>query len=501
MPHVLMLKCGDGILTQYIELFEFVSPNQNEVARKGEKGWLRFSDIANSYISFTVKDLDSVMLHIRTFVFPKYGGRFIQDPPMNFPLRGEVCRSTFLVSPWGMWIELTEWSESRHKKPVIRALQGSEEVMNPYIGKTIAEIPTPSFLVDLDSLENNAKLMGDRFAEKKMKWCPTGKGHKCPSLVKKMHEFGAEGVVALTVDEAMGFSLNGIDDIYLANEIVGEEKINRLSLLAKRVKRLRVNVESMQNLTDLEQAVKKWEIATPIHVMVELNINHNRCGVSPHEAVELAKAAKRLENAPRPCIVFAGICGYEGHTPILPPEQKLIETQKSHAILAEAKALIEKEGIEVPIVSGGGSSNYPAALQVGVLTEIQAGGGALTDSLYAYKAGLIDHGHKIGSLTLTTIMSVSPQCDRAMGDAGFKSVGWHPFGGLPLLRDRTDLKVIGLSAEHTKLQSSEEGGVVNVKRGDKVVMINGYTDAMGFLHKRIFAVRGDVVEAVWQTLV
>lgn len=81
--------------------------------------------------------------------------RFVQDPPMEFPLRGEVCRSTFLVSPWGQWIELTCWSESARLKAPITAQQAAP-LPDPRIGRSIFDatakgaLPTPSFLVDLD---------------------------------------------------------------------------------------------------------------------------------------------------------------------------------------------------------------------------------------------------------------------------------------------------------------------------------------------------------------
>ena len=77
-------------------------------------------------------------------------------------------------------------------------------------------------------------------------------------------------------------------------------------------------------------------------------------------------------------------------------------------------------------------------------------------------------------------------------------MGWHPFGGLPQPRDRSDLRVIGLSAEHTKFESKSPGSPVNLKRGDKVVLIPGYLDAMGFLHNEIYALRNDKVEEVWK---
>lgn len=199
-------------------------------------------------------------------------------------------------------------------------------------------------------------------------------------------------------------------------------------------------------------------------------------------------------------IKFIGITGYEGHTPILKPEDKTRETAKSHAILAVAKKMIEEERVKVLVVSGGGSCNYMDCLAQDILTEIQAGGGVIGDLLYYHQANLKDHGHLMGSLLLTEIISMPRDQSRAIGNAGFKSAGWHPFGGLPQPRDRQDLQVIGLSAEHTKIEAVNKGEKVNLAHGDKLVLIPGYTDAMGFLHKTIFAIRNDVVEQVWSTV-
>jgi D-serine deaminase-like pyridoxal phosphate-dependent protein len=206
--------------------------------------------------------------------------------------------------------------------------------------------------------------------------------------------------------------------------------------------------------------------------------------------------AKELESNNRG-VIFAGISGYEGHTPILAPADKTRETIAAHSILREAKRLIESCGIRVNIVTGGGSCNYIDSLNTNVLTEIQAGGGVLSDALYLDKAHLRDHGHQNAVFLVTQIMSVSSDGKRAIGDAGFKATGWHPFGGLPQPFNRSDLQVIGLSAEHTKFQLN---GDAKVKRGDKIVMVPGYTDAVGFLHRQLHAVRNGIVEQVWPTV-
>lgn len=493
MPHVIMLKCGDQPLTQYVEIFEWHSPDQKSLG-----AWHKFSDIGNSYISFTVKDMDKVVAHIKEQVIPKWEGvRFIQDPPMQFPLRGEICTSTFLVSPWGMWIEITSWSESQRQVPVISAQRQPE--INSYIGKSIYALPTPAFMVDLDVVDHNIQLMRERITSQGIVWRVPSKAHRSPDLAHYILARGATGIVLLTLTEAERFAQQGINDIYLANQVGSKEELTRLSLLAKKVTRLRVAVDDADYLRELAAAVLQWEITSPIEVLVELNINHNRCGVSIDEAVHLAKRVHAIEQSSG-ALLFAGITGYEGHTAILSPEIKTQETKVAHGILARAKSLIEAAGIKVSVVSGGGSCNYLDCMTQGVLTEIQAGGGVLGDLLYYHHAHLQDHGHLMGALLLTQIISVPSDQSRAIGNAGFKTVGWHPFGGLPKPRDRKDLQVIGLSAEHTKIAALNKGDAVQLRRGDKLILIPGYTDATGFLHKEIYAIRADRVEQVWETV-
>lgn len=496
MPHVIMLKCGEHPLTQYVEIFEWKSPDHQPLS--GENGWHKFSDLGNSYISFTVQDIDSVVAHIKKNVIPKWKGtRFIQDPPMQFPLRGEICTSTFLVTPWGMWIELTCWSQSKELGTVVKAQQKIEK--NKYVDQHIQHLPTPSFLVDLDVVDHNIGVMAARMHDRGIEWRIPSKAHKCPELANYiLTHGGGNGVVLLTLEEAEKFAEAGINNIYLANQVGTQEELERLSLLAKQVNCLRVAIDDAVYLQNLAAAIEKWEIITPIEVLIELNVNHNRCGVNNvEEAVNLARLAKQIETTTG-AIIFSGITGYEGHTPILPDKDKSRETKLSHDILAKAKTAIELAGIKVNVVSGGGSCNYVDCLDIGILTEIQAGGGALCDLLYYHKANLKNHGHKMGALILTQIISVPSDQTRAIGNAGFKSVGWHPFGGLPEPRDRKDLRIIGLSAEHVKFENIVPNTPVNLTRGDKVILIPGYTDAMGFLHNEIYGIRNDHVEHVWK---
>ena len=494
LAHVIMLKCGDLPLTQYIELFEWQYVHAEK--QHCNQPWPKFHQLANNYISFTVKDMDKVIAHIKHRIITKWPQvKLIQDPPMRFPLRGEICTSTFLTTPWGMWIELTHWSASHQLGEVIAAQR--DDAIDPSIGLPIQKLPTPSLMIDLDIIDHNTQLMSQRFDQAGIDWRIPCKAHKCPELAQYLLAKGACGVVLLTLQEAEAFAKHGIDDIYLANQVGCDDDIRRLSILAKQLKRLRAAVDSIDYLQRHASAVQAWEIMSPIEILVEIDVNHHRCGVNTiDEALSIAIAAKDIELT-HGSIIFAGITGYEGHTPVLEPQQKSYETQRSHDKLAQAKTLIEAHGIPVRVISGGGSCNYQDCLNTGILTEVQAGGGAICDRLYSEKAQLKNFGHQMGALLLAQVISCPQDKSRAIGNAGFKQLGWHPFGGYPILRDHNDIEVIGLSAEHTKLCHRDSGSPIPLAWGDKFVMIPGYLDAMGFLHQQIYAIRNDIVVAKW----
>ena len=434
MPHVAMVKCGSYHLTQYVELFEWVSPDQYQP--NGQEKWFKFSDVGNSYIAFTVGDIAKVVDHLREVVIPKYGVRFIQDPPMSFPLRGELCTSFFITTPWGQWIEISEWSKSTPIHPHLRQnLNREEEVVfdssshNPAlssivkskeVGQALEMLETPAVFVDLSLMERNVDVLLSKAKEHKVAWIAVAKAHKSPQLAQRLVDKGAIGVLIMTVADAEIMSVLRSEHkrlvIFVANIVNIPSKLTKLVNLAASHPQhdYRVNVDHVQNVADLENAAKGAGVK--LHVMVELNVGHNRTGVSPEEAVELVRLINRKSH-----LVFDGISGYEGHTPVLPPDRKLEETKKSHSVLAETAALLkDKLGVAPAIISGGGSSNYPQALAVGVLNELQAGGVALCDKLYLHQANLADHNHVASLFVESTVISVNSHPLRAIADAGFK---------------------------------------------------------------------------------
>lgn len=348
------------------------------------------------------------------------------------------------------------------------------------MGKSIAELDTPALLVDLDAFDHNVATLAAAARAAGADWRPHIKASKAPELAKQLIAGGAIGVTSAKVSEAEQMVDGGVDDILIANEIVGPIKIVRLAKLARRA-RLCVAVDDADNLREIAAAMTAE--GTSVDVLIDINVNMNRCGVLPEAAPALAGLACDLEG-----VGLRGLMGYEGHVMNMDLEEKERETRAAAGVLAEARQLVEAGGIEVGCTSGGGTGNYWITLEQGHLTELQAGGGVLMDATYT-RMGV--RGHTNALFVLTQIIS-TPGARRAVGDAGWKATGRHT--GLPLVHGRPDLEVVGLSAEHTHYRLAPGAPV---RPGDRVQLIPHYSDSTVFLHREFHAIRDEVVQAVW----
>jgi len=520
LKEVVFIKCGDNELTQYIEFFEFVSPDQKPFDYNAQNKWLKSSDTGNSYVTFTVRDLDAAIDHIKEKSSKKWDVKVVHEKPIKNIIRGEEVLSNYIVTPWGQWIELTCYQKRKDLTKPIRVQRKDDSktglLKERYVGKSITELPTPSFLIDFDVMDHNIDIMKKRIKQdRNLSWVLPSKMHKCPKLANYLLEkTGANGILCLTLNETEKYIHSREPSIventlYFANQVTTSDQLQRISLAAKEVSNLRVTVDNKTYIKELAKAVESWEITTPIEVLIEVNIGHNRCGVnSPEEALELAKLIKQISQN-KGALVFTGICGYEGHTPVMPPQAKLAETKRGHSFMKTVKDHLEKHGFEVKLVSAGGSSNYMQALEVGIVNELQAGGGLVCDSLYYHKAGLSEFGHKIASSMLTTILSSPKDGSRFIADAGFKTIGLHPHSDLPYIKtnfvsnDNNDsFYCSGVSSEQIrfmKKEGSDSGALPGFSYGDKVELNIGYTDAMGFLNRQIFVIRKGICEDIYET--
>jgi len=352
-----------------------------------------------------------------------------------------------------------------------------------YIGMPVEEIDTPALLVDLDALEYNLEKMARHFREANKNLRPHTKSHKTPAIARMQLAAGAFGITCAKLGEAEVMADAGIQDILIANEVVGPRKIQRLMDLAARAD-IMVAVDSAANLAAVAEAAAARGVRP--RVLVEINIGHNRCGVIPGPGVvELARRA-----AEAPGVRFAGLMGYEGH--IIDLEDKETRDQSARECLqrlVDARADVEESGLEVEICSSSGTGDYYIATTCEGVTEVQAGSYALMDAAYAK----LDLGFK-NALTVLTMVTSRPAPEQVITDAGLKSV--TPEHGPPPVKDRDDLEVHALSEEHGRLRTLS-GPCEDLEVGDLLEFIPGHGCTTVNLHDQLYAVRRGRVEAIW----
>ncbi len=347
------------------------------------------------------------------------------------------------------------------------------------------ELETPALLLDLDLMEKNISHMSEYFRGKKAKLRPHVKNHKTPIIALKEIEAGAVGVAVAKLDEAEVMAWSGIRNIMLMNQIVTDEKIDRLTSLAKHAEII-VAVDNSDNVGRLSNSAAKKGVK--LGIVAEIDIGYHRSGVRPgNEALNLTRtivASKGLD--------FKGLAGYEGHVSLIKdPDERRTQDKLSMKALVETKDLIEDKGIPVEMVSAGGTGTYNISGEYPGITEVQAGSYVTMD--VAYRDCGIDFDCALS--VLSTVTSV-PSDDRAVLDTGLKTVTEDQ--GLPEVKGVEGIEVKKLSAEHMHLKFEKDH--TPLKIGDKVEVLPSDTDTTINLHSEFYGIRKGEVELVWPIL-
>jgi len=357
------------------------------------------------------------------------------------------------------------------------------------IGISKLEIDTPALLIDLPVMESNLKKMSDFFSGKDINLRPHVKIYKAtPDLAQMQLKAGAIGMTCAKLSEAEVLADAGIQDILIANQIVGSKKIQRLMNLASRTK-IMVAVDNQKNVSALSKTAQDYGVS--IQVLVEVNIGHNRCGVAPFEpALKLSEAVIAA-----PGLKFMGLMGYDGHCTLKVKEiDRERISKEANTLLVKTKKFIEEAGIEVPIVSASGTFTYRFASEIQGITDIQAGTYLLMDTTFK------EHGVREFDCALSVLATVISRSsypsdkDLAIIDVGRKSIS--PVFGMPEVKHPIGATLFSLSQEHGRMSLENDARSLDI--GDKIELWVSNSNGTVNLFNKFYAIRNDVVEAIWK---
>lgn len=348
------------------------------------------------------------------------------------------------------------------------------------IGRPRHYLVTPALILDLDAVRRNMAAMAEMSRNWQARLRPHYKAHKSPELAHLQAKAGAAGLCTATLWEAITLVRSGLEDVLIANEVVGFEKITALAAEA-RSHRLMVAVDDPRNASDLDAALRTAR--SSLEILIDVDVGMGRCGVrSAKEAVALAEHVTRLPN-----LRLRGVQGYEGHCLREPDrEARALKVKAAIDQLAGAAAALVRAGFACDIVSASGTGTCEWTGGDPRVTEIQAGSYLLMDRFHAGYS-------KEFSPALTVLATVvSRQGNTVVLDCGRKSVGID--FGPPALVAFPNCAARYLAEEHVLFDLD---GPSNLSVGDTAEIIPGYTPSTVNLYDVFHVVEHGTVVDVW----
>ena len=348
------------------------------------------------------------------------------------------------------------------------------------IGRRRNELVTPALILDLDVARRNIDFMMGKLKGLLAKLRPHVKGQKCVELALLQLDAGAIGICTATLWEALVMGRAGIEDILIANQVGGTEKIRALAGAARKG-RLAVAVDDPRNATDLSEAVCAQK--STLGVLIEIDVGMGRGGVrSSEEAVTLARHISRLKG-----LRLRGVQGYEGHCMHEPDRTvRAGKVKAAMAYVAEVVDRLAQAGFPCEVVSCGGTGTYDITAAIPIVTEIQAGSYVFMDNF---------HGNLVPgfSRSLTVLGTVVIQHGKTIVfDSGRKSIGIDFVQ--PTLAKYPQYQARYFAEEHALFDVDDR---CDLHLGDTAEFIPGYAPTTVNLYDAYHVVEKDVVVDVW----
>ncbi|WP_418966131.1 alanine racemase [Cetobacterium sp.] len=354
--------------------------------------------------------------------------------------------------------------------------------------KNILSLTTPSFLVDLDALENNINRYQNLADENSVELFPMLKTHKSSEITKMQIEAGAKGVLVGTLDEAEAVvKKSGVNKVMLAYPVIGDSNLDRIIALNEQCE-LFVAFDNEIPAMELSKKLNN----TKVNYQIIINSGLNRFGVSPEEGVDLYNALKKYPN-----LIFKGISTHTGQVYGFSKDYIEEITQKEIDVMSMAKKLLIENDAQVEFVATGTTPTFEGAIKSDEITVSRPGNYVFFDAI---QVALGAAKEEDCALTVLATVVSHPSEDLFILDCGSKCLGLDQGAhgnsltkGFGMIKDHPELTVIGLSEEVAKVKKE---GPTALKIGDKVQIIPNHSCSAANMTNYLIGHRNGTVEKI-----
>jgi len=242
---------------------------------------------------------------------------------------------------------------------------------------TIEQLSTPALVLDLDVFEANLRQLTQTLDGRSCGFRPHAKTHKCPTVAERQRAAGALGVSVATVPEAEAMVAAGLSGVLLTSPVVTPDKMARVVALAGSDPDLMAAVDHPQAVDAYDEVARAAGVT--LSVLVDLDVGDHRTGAKPGKpGLELARRVVSKKN-----LRLRGLQAYYGiASHVVGFEARTERTQEGMGKAVATRRLLEEDGIEVEILSGGSTGTYNIDSKIEGITELQTGSFVFMDLDY-----------------------------------------------------------------------------------------------------------------------
>lgn len=276
------------------------------------------------------------------------------------------------------------------------------------------ELDTPALLIDREIMTDNIRRMQDHADSWNVALRPHTKTHKMPELAKLQLEAGSKGIAVAKTGEAEVMARHGVRDIFIANEIVGDEKLERIATLQKDSLEISFGIDAPEHVRAAERIFGGAGLTA--QVLIEIEVGENRSGII--EEADFLILLEEIRTSPH--VHLKGLFSHDGNSyDAATREECLAIARGAQERTLRFAALAREKGFPCEVVSYG--STPPLINEAKILegiTEIRPGTYILMDASMAATVGTLDH---CAAKVLATVIS-KPTPERVILDVGAKGL-------------------------------------------------------------------------------
>lgn len=354
--------------------------------------------------------------------------------------------------------------------------QGSRRALN-----------TPVLVLDRAALDHNIAAMQALADAGGVALRPHAKTHKSVDIARRQIAAGAVGQCCAKIGEAEVLADGGIPGILITSPVAAPTAIERLAALAARANGLMAVVDDPEVAGWINRALATAD--AHLDVLIDIDPGIHRTGVaSPDAAVALATTIAQL-----PRLTLSGVqfyCGAQQHIEDFADRRAAIEERTDY--LRTVLTALRESGHDVAIVSGGGTGTHRIDLELGILTELQAGSYVFMDRQYLD----CDLGGDFAVALAVDTRVVSANHEALVTlDAGFKALSTDGGSAAVLDGAPSDARIVFMGDEHSALVAPGIGGRLHA--GDLVTLTVPHCDPTVNLYDTFHVVEDGTLVAMW----